>query len=134
MRAADPQTESEVFNVLQQFNDAVGRRDLEATLKLFMPGDQVTVVASELGSPARGSDEVRALFEGSFSGPIGYFYRWEESHVSLCNDVALVFLTGWLGTTSMAGTHEHHYRMTGVLCRHESNWVFAQYHGSEQTA
>lgn len=128
---ADRETESAVLAVLDAFNDTLGRRDLEATLALFVADADVTLVGSEAGETATGPPELRAFFERIFARPGTFYFEWRSCTVSSRDDVAWFFADAAARYTE----HEHvasvSYRTTGILERREDRWVFVHYHGSE---
>ncbi len=54
--------------VLDAFNEALERRDLDATLALFVRHPDVTLVGSEEGETATGPSELHSFFERIFGG------------------------------------------------------------------
>jgi len=128
---ADRETEKAVLAVLDAFNDTLGRRDIEATLALFVPDADVTLVGSEAGETATGPSELRSFFERIFARPGTFCFEWRSCTVSARGDVAWFFAD----TAARYTEHEHvatvSYRTTGILERREDRWLFVQYHGSE---
>jgi len=120
-----------VLNSLERLSSAIYGQQLQAVLALFAPGPDTLLISSEAGEVARGPYELQALFERMFARAVRYSYRWEVTVISLYGDVATIYASGVIVTTSEAGLHEHPYRMTGVLLRSGSEWLWAHYHGSE---
>jgi len=127
----DPQIEKEVLIALQRLKEAFQTRNVKAALESFVADEGVVIVGSEAGETAEGVEQLRTYFEKVLSGPITYDFQWEKCDVNSIGDVAWLFANGRMETTSAAGHHRHPYRITGVLCRRGSEWMWAQYHGSE---
>lgn len=130
MKAA-PDERYAILKSLDQIGSAVFERRLSDALALFVPGPDTLIVGAEASEVARGDEGVQAFFEQIFARPLQYSFRWNERSVAVYGDVASLFANGVIVSTSEAGLHEHPYRVTGVLLRRESKWLWAQYHGSE---
>jgi ketosteroid isomerase-like protein len=128
---ADRETEKAVLAVLGAFNDALGRRDVEATLALFVPDADVTLVGSEPGESAVGPAELRTFFERICARPGTFSFDWRSCLVSARGQVAWFFAD----TTARYTEHDHvasvTYRTTGILERRGARWLLVHYHGSE---
>jgi ketosteroid isomerase-like protein len=131
---ADPKTEEEVLAALRQLVEAIRDKDVESTLGSFAEEEDVRFIGAEAGVFGRGREQLRTCFEELLAGPIGYGFRWDECDVSVSGDVAWLFAGGRLQTSSVAGHHEHPYRLTGVLRRVESKWLWMQIHVAEPVA
>ena len=128
---ADQETERAVLAVLDAFNDALGRRDLEATLALFVTDADVTLVGSEVGETATGPSELRSFFERIFARPGTFFFEWRSCTVSARGEVAWFFADAAARYTEHERVATVSYRTTGILEWREDRWLFVQYHGSE---
>jgi ketosteroid isomerase-like protein len=128
---ADRSTEEEVMAVLDAFNEALERRDLDATLALFVQHPDVTLVGSEQGETATGPSELRSFFERIFARPGIFRFEWRSCTVSARGDVAWFFADAIARYTENDHIASVAYRTTGVLEREQNHWLLAQYHGSE---
>jgi ketosteroid isomerase-like protein len=88
---ADQEAERAVLALLDAFNDALGHRDLDATLALFVADADVTLVGSEEGETATGPSELRSFFERSFARPGTFCFERRLCTVSARCDVAWFF-------------------------------------------
>jgi ketosteroid isomerase-like protein len=128
---ADRSTEKEVMAVLDAVNEALERRDLGATLALFVGHPDVTLIGSEEGETATGPSELRSFFERLLARPGTFRFGWRSCTVSARGDVAWFFADAIAHYTENDHVASVDYRTTGVLEREENHWLFAQYHGSE---
>lgn len=131
---ADPQTEKEVLASVHGLIEAVRNKDVKSILGRFAQDEDIVFVGSEAGASARGMKQLRSCFEQLFAGPIGFDFRWDECDVGVNGDAAWLFLNGRLQTSSVAGRHEHPYRVTGVLRRVGPDWLWIHVHCSEPVA
>ncbi len=64
MRASRP-VEAEILHALDSLRSAITAGDLDATMRLFAPDDDVTLKASEAGTPATGRGSSERSSQGS---------------------------------------------------------------------
>ena len=64
---ADPQTEAEVMNVMNQSIEAFATRDLDALLSLYAPDPDVVVIGTGGDEKRVGLADVKVLFERDFA-------------------------------------------------------------------
>jgi hypothetical protein len=93
MRASG-QIEAEILQTLDAFCGAITARDLEATMGLFAPDEDVTLQASEAGTLATGPQQLRAFFLRLYARPVGFSWEWTHRRVSARGEVAWFFADG----------------------------------------
>lgn len=128
---ADTETEHAVLAVLDAFNETLGRRDVDATLALFVSDADVTLIGSEADESAEGPPELRAFFEAIFRRPGTFRFEWGKCTISSRGDVAWFFADATARYTEDQHVAAVPYRTTGILERREDRWLLAHYHGSE---
>jgi hypothetical protein len=124
------QTQSQVYRVLERFNQSVSTRNLQV-LAEFLPGDEVLLVGSEAGEVAKGSQALEAFFIRVFARDVTFSWEWDRVEVSQAGDLAWFFAEGWVILTDAREQRKSPYRISGVLERHGERWLWRQYHGSE---
>jgi ketosteroid isomerase-like protein len=128
---ASNEIEAEILHVLDSLCSAITARDLDATMHLFAPDQDVTLQASEAGTLATGPQALRAFFARLYARPVGFSWEWSHRLVSASGDVAWLFAQGVEVVTEGEHRHRVPYRLSGVLQRRSDRWVWLQVHGSE---
>jgi len=121
---ANARVEAEVLSTVDGFNDAISRKDVDATLSLFAPDPDVFLMGSEADEVATGPDEIRRHLQRIFARPVTYRWDWKSRKVSAAASVAWV-----AADASVTGAHP--YRITVVLEKRDGRWLLMQFHGSE---
>jgi hypothetical protein len=128
---ASRQIEAEVLQALDSLGSAIAARDLEGTMRLFAPDEDVTLQASEAGTLAIGPQELQAFFARLYARPVGFSWEWTHRLVSASGGVAWLFADGVEIVSEGEHRHRVPYRLSGVLQRRSGRWVWLQVHGSE---
>ena len=122
-------TSDEVTGLLDQFCEALARRDVDGVLRLFVPGDNVTVVTSDDAVLRRRRDW--EAFVGRYvSGVVTYSWEWERHTVAAAGGVAWLLAEGVETATQAGQVQRTPYRMTMVCTCRGGRWLIAQLHGS----
>jgi len=125
-----PATESEVLQVIKDFNRAFKNNDPEKYFTYI--DDQITVITSSNPYRVEGIKDDREEFEygiRSGSARVGYFQEMQPK-VQLYGDVAVVtyFSRGSYGPEGQAKTL--YFKETDVLARKEGAWKIVHIHVS----
>jgi ketosteroid isomerase-like protein len=115
--------------------DAFRLRDLEAALACFVPDDDISYVGSEPGERADGAAAVTALLTELFARPEAYC--WEVQAASVHTRAGIAYLS--CETVGRVRTDAGHgesfpYRISGLLERTASGWLWRACHGCEPHA
>lgn len=123
--------EADVRDVVQRFEAALERGDLETALSLCT--QDVVFIGSGEGEQAVGQDAVvrMAAELAARSAEIDFRVTGSSLDVSVHGDVALVTSFGTAELRSPRGSRTGPYRLTGALLRVDGAWKWQAYHGSE---
>ena len=127
---ADPHIRAEVLQTLEKFKQLVSSRSMDV-LGEFAPDGQALLIGSEAQEVASGSSELKAFFARIFAREETFSWDWSHIEVSQSNGVAWFYADGQVVITRGEESQRAPYRITGVLERIGSRWVWRQYHGSE---
>ena len=129
---ADPRSEdAAVRDVVQRFDEALDRQDLEAALALCT--DDVVFIGSGEGEQAVGRDAIvdMALTLAEKAADAEFRVTDTTLDVEVQGDVALITSFGTARLRSSRAVREGPYRLTGVLVKRAGQWKWRAYHGSE---
>ena len=118
--------------LLIRLDAAVSRRDLAATLSLFVEDSSVILIGSEAGETAVGPDALAEFFRHLFTRPITFRWEWPNpiegrSH----GDVVWFYADGEVVERTATHAHRTPYRFTGIAQPIDGSWRLAMIHGAE---
>ncbi len=118
--------------LLVRLDAAVSSRDLDATSVLFVDDPSVTLIGSEAGETAVGSDALVQFFRRLYTRPITFRWEWPNpiegrSH----GEVVWFFADGEVVERTAGREHRTPYRFTGVAVPVDGSWRLALIHGAE---
>ena len=114
---------------------AFQRRDLAAALACFVPDNDISYTGSEAGESAEGRAAVAAVLAELFARPEAYSWTIQSANVVARAGIGYVACE-LLGTVraDAGGTESFPYRLSGLLERTRSGWLWRACHGCEPTA
>lgn len=123
-----------VRDALVALDAAFERRDLEAALALCT--EDVVFIGSGEGEEAVGRDAIVAMSLAIASHAEGAELTivWDSVDVDVLGDTALLVAWGTGTLVTPRRTATMRYRLTGVLQRSDSRWLWRVHHGSEPAA
>ena len=132
---ADAKTETEVMAVMDQYNEAYAKRDVDGVLECFAPDPDVIVFGTGQDEKRIGRAEIKAQFERDFaqSEVASIEFGWHS--VSRAGSVAWV-AADCVAQVKMQDGQEMSLqaRATFVLEQRAGKWLIVQSHGSLPTA
>jgi uncharacterized protein (TIGR02246 family) len=117
---------------LSALDEAFERRDLNAVMNLCT--EDVVFIGSGEGEETVGRDQIGPMFSAlapKLEGSEFTFGGWESVQVEILGDVALIYAWGPATLVTTRRDTSFRYRMTGVLVRDGSRWLWRVHHGSE---
>jgi uncharacterized protein (TIGR02246 family) len=127
--------EQAVRDALTALDEAFERRDLDAVLALCT--EDVVFIGSGEGEEAVGRDAIGPMFAAlapHLEGGFEWSLTWESVDVDVLGDVALLLASGNARLVTQRRDLRFRYRLTGVLVRSGSEWLWRVHHGSEPGA
>ena len=128
---ANAKTEAEVMAVMNQYNEAYARRDVDGVLALFAPDPDVVTIGTGQDEKCVGLAEIRAQLERDFaqSEAVSIEFSWHS--VSRAGSVAWV-AADCVAQVKMTDGREMslQIRATFVLKQRAGKWLIVQSHGS----
>lgn len=130
---ADTNTRSAIMAVIEKFNEAFTRHDIEGVMSFFAPDQDVVVIGSEEGEITIGPEELRARLELTLLRPENLGWSWQAHKVSLSGSgtVAWAAIDATLHMQHEGRGGSVPYRITCVLEKRDDAWLIVQWHGSE---
>lgn len=118
--------------LLTRLDVAVSSRDLDATLSLFVDNPSVTLIGSEAGETAVGSDALAQFFRHLYTRPITFGWEWPNPiEGASYGDVIWFFADGEVVEHTAHHDNRTPYRFTGVALQVDGTWRLALIHGAE---
>lgn len=127
---SDENVKSQVYEVLERFNDLVYSQNMQV-LSEFASDEDVILIGSESGEIAKGRQELEAFFVRIFARDVTFSWEWDRIDVSQAGDLAWFFAEGRVILSTANDQRKTPYRISGVLERCDERWLWRQYHGSE---
>jgi len=127
---ADPKTEAAVMNVMTQFAEAFSKRDLNASLALFVPDPDVVFIGTGGDEKRIGLAEIKALLERDFAQFEDASLKLAQPSVSAAGSVAWVVADLILRAKTGGREISLQARSTATLERREDRWLIVQSHTS----
>jgi len=78
---SDEYVKSQVYEVLERFNDLVYSQNMQV-LSEFASDDDVILIGSEAGEVAKGRQELEAFFVHIFARDVTFSWEWDRVDVS----------------------------------------------------
>jgi len=126
----DVSIRAEVLDTLERFKRLVSARSMDVVAEFAADG-KVLLIGSEANEIASGLPELQAFFARIFSRDDSFSWEWSRVDVAHAGSVAWFFADGQVVVLSPHETKKAPYRLTGVLERAGSRWVWRQFHGAE---
>jgi uncharacterized protein (TIGR02246 family) len=123
-------TQAAVMNVMNQFAEAFGKRDLDASLKLFAPAPDVVFIGTGGDEKRIGLAEIKALLERDFAQFEDASLRIGRHSVSAAGSVAWVVADLIIRANTSGREINLQARSTAVLERWGDRWLIVQLHAS----
>ena len=119
---------------LTALDTALERGDLETILDLC--AEAMVFIGSGEDEEAVGPDDVAAMLKRIAPKTEGtkFDLAWESVGVEIFGNVELVVAWGSASLVNERRTATTRYRLTGMLVREESRWLWRVHHGSEPAA
>lgn len=132
---ANAKTEAEVMAVMNQYNEAYARRDVDGILALFAPDPDVVIIGTGQDEKRMGLAEIRAQLERDFAQSEAASIEFGWHSVSRAGSVAWV-AADCVAQVKMQDGQEMSLqaRATFVLEQRAGKWLIVQSHGSLPTA
>ena len=127
---AEPKTEAEVMNVVNQSMEAFVKRDVDALMRLYAPDPDVVVVGTGGDEKRVGSSEIKALFERDVAQFEDASFNFSWYSVSAASSVAWVAADLSLNLKASGRDISLKVRLTNVLEQRGKRWLIVQLHGS----
>lgn len=127
---SDVEVRTQVRQALERFNHLVSTKN-QQVLAEFAPSDEVLLIGSDDGEIATGRQELEAFFTRIFSNETSYSWEWDHIDVWHAGNLAWFFADGQVVLTTTKEQRKSPYRITGIMERRDSRWLWRQYHGSE---
>ncbi len=128
---ANAKTEAEVMAVMNRYNEAYARQDVDSVLALFAPDPDVVTIGTGQDEKRVGLAEIRAQLERDFaqSEAVSIEFGWHS--VSGAGSVAWV-AADCVAQAKMPDGQEMslQIRTTFVLEQRAGKWLIVQWHGS----
>ena len=119
---------AEVQAVLDRFNTLISTKDL-AILAEFT--DDAVMVGSESGEIAEGKAAISAFLRHAFAKPSTVSWDWHTLRARRVGDLAWFFVDSDVLVTGAGQPERLPYRVSGVLQKQGTRWLWRQYHGAE---
>ncbi|MDY6917549.1 MAG: nuclear transport factor 2 family protein [Chloroflexota bacterium] len=127
---AEPKTEAEVMNVVNQSMEAFVKRDVDALMRLYAPDPDVVVVGTGRDEKRVGPGEIRALFERDVAQFEDASFNFGWYSVSAASSVAWVAADLSLNLKASGRDISLKVRLTNVLEQRGKRWLIVLEHGS----
>ena len=127
---ADPNTETEVKDVLNQYNQVYAARDLNAVLALFAPDADTVIINTGTDARHVGIDAIGRVLSDTLNQYGVYTHEYSWMQVSSAGSVAWVTAEGNARSSGDAGDISVPIRFTAVLEKRDGRWLFLQRHVS----
>ena len=131
---ADPKTEAQVMNVMNQVREAFNKRDLDSIPLLFAPDPDVVVYGTGADEKGMGLAGIKADWERAFSQSEASSIELVWSSVSASGSVAWVACDCIMRAKVRGQEISFPIRITGVLERRKGRWLNVQSHVSVPSA
>ncbi|MFC1904453.1 nuclear transport factor 2 family protein [Chloroflexota bacterium] len=132
---ADAKTEAEVMAVMNRYNEAYAKQDVDGIMALFAPDPDMVVIGTGEDEKRIGPAELRTQLERDFaqSEAISIEFIWHS--VSRADSVALV-AADCVAQAKMTDGQEMSLplRATFVLEQREGRWLIIHAHASQAAA
>ncbi len=125
---ADAAIEAAVIHCVATFGTAYNRRDPATILALFAPDADVVFLGTGADERRVGPDAVRAQLERDFAQSDEASFAWSWQTVSQAGMVAWITAEGHVSATIEGHHLSFPLRLTGVLERRATDWLFVQMH------
>lgn len=126
--ATGTEVESAVREILDRFATAYAAKDVEAVMRLFVPGDDVQLVGTGADEIRLGRDAVRHQVERDFAQSDRLSLTYEQTHVGGAGDLAWVMALCTAEATIGEQTIRLDPRLTAFLVRQGDTWLIQQTH------
>jgi len=127
---ADPKTEAEVMNVVNQYIEAYAKRDLDAVLAVFAPDPDVVLIGTGGDEKRIGLAEIKAQVERDFAQSEAVSIELGWSSVSAAGSVAWVAVDAIVHAKASGQEISFPGRFTAVLEQRRGRWLLMQRHFS----
>lgn len=120
---------NEITAKLERLGELMFARDMTIVDELWSDGFRL--VGSEIGEIVITRAGLETLFSGLFQNPARLRWRWDETAVTIENDIAWVFAEGNLERTYPDHADRKPYRLAAVFRKVEEGWQWRLFSGSE---
>jgi ketosteroid isomerase-like protein len=127
---AEPKTEAEVMNVMNQSMEAFVKRDVDALMRLYAPDPDLVVIGTGGDEKRVGLAEIKALFKRDFTQFEDASFKFGWHSVSAAGSVAWVAVDLILNLKARGQEVSFQVRLTNVLEQRGKKWLIVQAHGS----
>lgn len=129
---ADPETEAEIFRILETSGHAMDRGDMEYALSHMAPDADLVVYGTGADEKRIGKDQLRSLAERDLDQSDFASQKIVWHSVSVSSDGSVAWVAADVESSALV---EGRYitfevRFTGVLERRDGKWLFVQQHQS----
>ena len=100
-----------------------------------MFAEDAILIGSEAGEVARGRAAIRSLIAAFHALPARYCWAWNTIDARVAGDIGWLFAEGDVVREEPDGTQKRRpYRLSAVLARSGSQWIWLSFHGAEPAA
>jgi uncharacterized protein (TIGR02246 family) len=125
--------QKEVFAVIEEYNQALGRKDVDACMAVFVPGPDTMVMGTGPGETWRGPEEIRDAHVNFFKGFDKETTEPVWRHVHVLGDVAWVAAQSYHVDHLKGEKREFIMNVSGVFQKMDGKWRIAMIHASNVT-
>lgn len=127
---ADAKTEAEVMAVLDNFSQALEKRELESFLALFATDFDVVFIGTGVDEKCVGMEEIKEHIKRNFSKSEGLSVQFGWHSVSTAGSVALVAADTYVRIKTAEKEMKVLARLSAVLDKREDTWQIVHWHWS----